>query len=103
MKGTGELWNMTDDELKAQAAQNSEARHTAETQEEKDGYPTERKIEEKPSPQYDTVVREISRLEDTGFKDEVKISKIIDEVERAQKNEEISPDEAAKILPWYGL
>lgn len=38
MKGTGELWNMTDDELKAQAAQNSEARHTAETQEEKDGY-----------------------------------------------------------------
>ena len=65
--------------------------------------PKEEKAEEKPSPQYDKVVREISRLEDTGFKDEVKISKIIDEVERAQKNEEISPDEVKKILSWYGL
>lgn len=65
--------------------------------------PKEEKAEEKPSPQYDKVVREISRLEDTGFKDEVKISKIIDEVERAQKKEEISPDEAKKILSWYGL
>ena len=65
--------------------------------------PKEEKAEEKHSPQYDKVVREISRLEDTGFKDEVKISKIIDEVERAQKNEEISPDEVKKILSWYGL
>ena len=41
MKGTGELWNMTDDELKGLAEQNSEAWHTAGTQEEKDGYHAE--------------------------------------------------------------
>ena len=65
--------------------------------------PTEREIEEKPSPQYDKVVREISRLEDTGFKDEVKISKIIDEVERASTKGEITPAEVKKILSWYGI
>lgn len=41
MKGTGELWNMTDDELKARAEHNLEAWHTAETQEDKDGYHAE--------------------------------------------------------------
>lgn len=41
MKGTGELWNMTDDELKARAEHNSEAWYTAETQEDKDGYHAE--------------------------------------------------------------
>ncbi len=41
MKGTGELWNMTDDELKGLEEQNSEAWHSAETQEEKDGYHAE--------------------------------------------------------------
>ena len=65
--------------------------------------PKVKETEEEPSPQYDKVVREISRLEDTGFKGEVKIDKIIDEVERARTNEEITPAEAKKILSWYGL
>lgn len=67
------------------------------------GTPQGAKVGEKPSPQYDKVVREISRLEDTGFKDEVKISKIIDEVERASTKGEITPAEVKKILSWYGI
>lgn len=67
------------------------------------GTPQGTKVGEKPSPQYDKLVQEISRLEDTGFKDEVKISKIIDEVERASTKGEITPAEVKKILSWYGI